>query len=391
MTRHTKTETGATTGGATVDPASAADSRRLATELRHAILEGIFAPNQPFPSIRELSRRHQTGLRVARTATDILVKEGLLLRRERSGTFVRMPLAARPESGARLHCVTVLERPAGTHPGFVRVDYLQGYTQALDAYPIKLRVMRLPATADDIASALSEHYALPEQGCILVNIVDATLFRWLTDHRVPFVVQNYTQYPKASLPPHHSVTVNKVGGAFKATQHLIGLGHRRIGYAESEGDDVGATAEIHEGYSAAMRCSGLESRPEDVLSLSADPAAAARELARRCLGRRDGLTAIVARTDATAIRILHAARTLGLEVPRDVSVTGFNNQAEAELSDPPLTTVAVPRLQLGRTAIDVLLGLGDGALEAPVSKVIECHLVERASAGPRNRVRAGRG
>jgi LacI family transcriptional regulator len=90
-----------------------------------------------------------------------------------------------------------------------------------------------------------------------------------------------------------------------------------------------------------MQCAGLEARPDDVLSFNTDEPATAVELALRCMEGRDLPTAILVRTDAAAIGIMQAARTLGIRVPEDLSVVGFNDQAEAATSDPPLTTVAI--------------------------------------------------
>lgn len=360
------------------------EAEELARSLRYAILDGKHAPSEPFPSLRELSNKYNARLRVVRAATDLLVSEGLLDRRERRGTFVRRLARGTPSPGAasKLRCVTIIERPVGTLPAFVRMDYLQGHTQALDAYPIRMRVMNLPPAPDRFAAVLSDHYAFPEQGCILINIVDAAVFDWLREHAIPFVVQNYTQYRKQALLPHHSVAANKTGGAFQAVRRLIELGHRRIGYAGYSPGEPGGSMEVYEGYAAALQCAGLESRPDDVFPFNTDDPNSAVEPVVQLLKNRPLPSAILARTDSAALCILRAARLLGCRVPEDLSVVGFNDQAEAELSDPPLTTVAVPRVRLGREAVATLLcAAADPEIE-PVSKVLECHLVERASTGP---------
>lgn len=367
--------------------AGTTESVRLANLLRLGILEGRFPAGDPFPSLRELAQRHRTGVRVARTATDILVREGLLHRRERSGTFVRRaPQVEAANRGMTLRCVNILERGTGTLPGFVRVDYLQGYTQALDAHSVRMRVMGLPASPEGLGSVISDRYAFRQQGCILVNIVQQEIFNWLEKHQIPFVVQNYTQYPKAALRPHHSVVVNKVGGAFRAVQHLIDLGHRRIGYAGHATESPHGTVEVYEGYLAALHCAGLEPRPEDVFAVNTDDPATAYEPALRCLKGRDLPTAILARNDSGAIGLVRAARALGLRVPEDLSVVGFNDQTEAAACEPALTTVAVPRVQLGREAVEVLLTVAQEKPQESVAHVLACHLVERAStAVPRPR------
>jgi DNA-binding LacI/PurR family transcriptional regulator len=365
----------------------AIDSRQVAEILRHSILEGEFSPTEPFPSLRELSRRHGIGTRTARTATDILVKEGLLYRRERSGTFVRLVSngETRSPGSCALRCVNVLERTTGTLPSFVRTDYLQGYTQALDAVDAKMRVSGLPGDIDRLRTVFSDQFRYQEQACILVNIISPDILDWLNDHAVPFVVQHYVCYRKAGLPPHHSVAVNKVGGAFRATEYLIQLGHRRIGYAGYVPGDPDPLLEVYEGYVAAMHCAGLEPLDEDVMPVNTDEPPSAYEPALRWLRERDLPSAIVARTDAAAIGIVRAARTLGLRVPADLSVVGFNDQPEAREMDPPLTTVAVPRTQLGRAAVDLLLATAGRKQDEPETRVLACQLVTRRSAAPPGR------
>ena len=359
------------------------ESRRLAALLRHEILEGRYSVSDPFPSLRELAERYGVGLRTVRTATDELVRERLLYRRERSGTFVRRPAAPAMggAGGGPLRCINIIERPTGTFPSFVRIDYLRGYTQALEDHPIKLRVSAFPRDVTDLPSVFAEGFAPEEQGCVLVNIVDAAVIRWLTERKVPFVVQNFTQYAKEGLPPHHSVAVNKVGGGFRATDYLIGLGHRRIGYAGFVPNAAGENlTEVYDGFQAAMRCAGLEVRSGDIMPVSTDEPPMAYEPALRWMRGHDLPTAILTRTDASALGILRAAQTLGVRVPQDLSVVGYNDQHEAAESQPPLTTVGVPRVQLGRTAVEILLQTAANPAAAPVARVLDCELIERQSA-----------
>lgn len=360
-------------------PSSDTEATRLAGLLRHEILEGKYAADEQFPSLRTLAERHSLGLCAVRAAIDILVGERLLHRRARSGTFIRRQNQPVSDSqrGAPIQCVTVFERPTGTLPSFVRVNYLEGYTQALDKHHARMRIMGLPADLDQIERALSARYPLHAQGAILVNITEEPVLRWFREHKIPFVVQNYTQYDREFLPAHHSVVINKAGGAFAATRHLIGRGHTRIGYAgrlwqeEPQG--------VHSGFMAAMTAAGLEMRTADVLLFHSDDPLGARALALPVMQGRALPSAIVAQTDSTAIGIIQAAGELGIRVPDDLSVVGFNDQIEAASCEPPLTTVSVPRIQLGYTAMEVLMATAVAPDATPVQRVLECQLIERES------------
>jgi len=367
-------------------PRPAESSHRLANALRQAIAEGKYPQHSAFPSFRELSLQHGVSLRVVKAALDILEKEGVLYRRERRGTFVRGAGAAWPDGDGRcpLRCVNLVERPGGTVPGFERAGYLVGCTQALERHDIKMRFVRCPPEGGyEAIFAPDVPYA--EQGCVLINIITPSLLRWLSDHAVPFVVQSSVCYDLSPLPPHHSLSVNKVGAAFAATQHLIGLGHRRIGFIgrpEHTSIGPGDFGEIYEGYRAALRCAGVEERACDLLDFAANEAEVAVEPARRYLSRRDLPTAVVAQTDATAIGVLRAAKELGVRVPRDLSVIGYNDETEAEQADPPLTTMSNQRVLLGRTAVEMVIAAASGAYDAPQNRVLQCPLVERQTTAP---------
>jgi len=356
-----------------------ASSRELAATIRHAIQEGKYTSQFAFPSFRELSRQYGVSMRVVRAALNILEEEGLVYRRERQGTFVRtVPIRADGQSGtSTLKSVNIVERPTGTTPGFVRTGYLRGYTEALDRFDMRMRVVNSPQPGGDYESLFSPACALQEQGCILINLVDASLMQWLNDHKIPFVVQSYICYDKEGLPPHHSVAINKVGGGHLATQHLIDQGHRRIGFIGRTGAEGVPASEIFEGYRSALRCNGIELRKKDTLDYLTDESTNAVAPAKAFLERSDLPTAIVAETDMTAIGVIEAAKLIGISVPEELSVVGYNDQAEAELASPPLTTVSNHVVQLGRTAVDMLLAASAGDFEEMQTRVLRCHLVSR--------------
>ena len=358
---------------------------RLADLLRHGILEGRYVPHSPFPSLRKLADQYDMAVRDVQKAVGVLEKEGLLYRRERRGTFVRF--RGGREHGLRrsgkIQCVNVIERPAGTVPSRARTSYLAGYTDALEGLHIKMRFVSSPADEDAYLGVLAEDYSLAQQGCVLLNVAGAAFMRWLDAHKLPFVVQYFMRYENDDLPEHHHVFVNKIGGVFEATQHLIARGHQRIGFIGWIPGRHGHSAALYEGYLAALRCAGLDPVSRDVLNLATDEIELAVRPAREFLERVDRPTAVVAQSDAMAIAFLRAARQLGIGVPHQLSVIGMNDQPEAADADPPLTTVAVPERLLGRTAMEILLAASEGRLETWQRRVLSCYLVVRSSTAPR--------
>ncbi|HRU05567.1 MAG TPA: substrate-binding domain-containing protein [Candidatus Brocadiia bacterium] len=358
-------------------------SAQFAETLRRDIAEGQYLPQEPFPSLKQLSERFGVGMRVARNAMRLLEEQGLIYRVERRGAFVRGAAKSRHEAPLRreIECVTIVERAEGTMPGFNRAAYLQGYTDALDPTGIRLRFVSCPADPRAFASIFAERYPLEHQACLLLNVLDAGLLGWLASQQVVFVVQNFVAYDAGALPPHHGVMVNKVGAGFIGAQRLLAAGHRRIAF-------VGRTPGKHSnvaayyGYEAALRLASVELHADLLSPLSTDDPAVAQAGAREMLSRPNRPTAVLADTDAIGFGFLEAARELGLSVPRDLSVVGINGLPQGARTSPPLTSVALPARELGRAAMELVLEAAQGRVQGFQRRVLESHLIERQSVAP---------
>jgi LacI family transcriptional regulator len=180
----------------------------------------------------------------------------------------------------------------------------------------------------------------------------------------------------SSLP---AVDSDNLSGAVAATEHLIGLGHRRIGFLAGR-PDLESAALRERGYREALEAAGIpvdanlirvgEYNPES----SEGPARELLELDVRP-------TAIFAANDVSAIQTIHVARSLGLAVPDDLSVIGFDNVPESALSDPPLTTIDQAIQAMGSQAVRLLLGLIDDPSQPPAQITLPTRLVVRGSCG----------
>lgn len=367
-----------------VDQAKAWTSRNLAATLRHEILEGKYPLQCPFPSSREIARRFNTGMRVARNALDILAGEKMICKRERHGT--RVSWEARHDLGVEGHlqCVNIVERSGGTLPPFNHAAYLDSYAEFVRTHRTTMRLVCAPTAPNDFAAIFAADVPLRKQGCVLVNVIRPELIEWLNSNRIPYVLQNYRQYPMAGLPGHHSVIVNKVAGGFEATNHLLTLGHRRIGFIGSLPAHLpqgrADTMNVYDGYEAAMKCATIEIQGDWIMAPS--PAdAATMEAARAYLSRKHRPTAILTQTDMLAMALLRVAEEMRVRVPEDLSVVGFDGLDESALTHPPLTTVFVPRRILAREAIRLLFDIAAGRTRGFQRNVLPCQLTVRESSG----------
>ncbi|MCI0345683.1 MAG: LacI family transcriptional regulator [Chloroflexi bacterium] len=192
-----------------------------------------------------------------------------------------------------------------------------------------------------------------------------------------------------ALPEQDWIAVDDEGGARSAAEHLVGLGHREflvIGverpHSVSEQDPSGVTARRLDGYRAGLALAGVEVGEDAVVtgaaSIEGGKAAFDRAWAE---GRRP--SAVLAMSDAMAIGVMRAVRDLGLRVPDDVSVVGFDDIDLAPYVDPPLTTIHQPIRQKGEEAVRRLLTIIDHAdADRSQEHRLETRLIVRGSTGP---------
>jgi DNA-binding LacI/PurR family transcriptional regulator len=180
-----------------------------------------------------------------------------------------------------------------------------------------------------------------------------------------------------------NVNVDDRGGARSAAQHLVDLGHTRFGIltlASSSGGpspSYPATQRML-GWREVLDPTGIEAQ---VASAPYRPTSAAQEAARTLLDRPDRPTAVVCFSDAFAVGVIRAAESLGLSVPGDVSVVGFDDSPIAGFTRPPLTTVRQDVARKGELAVASLLSVMGG--QQPTDDVLlPTELVVRESTAP---------
>ncbi|MDD5371305.1 MAG: substrate-binding domain-containing protein, partial [Anaerolineaceae bacterium] len=175
------------------------------------------------------------------------------------------------------------------------------------------------------------------------------------------------------------VVIDDVAGGKMATRHLIGTGHKNIGFLS--GPTISQSSQWRSaGYQQALLQHGLSFRPDFVVPCS--PTVEGGCLAAdQLLTRHPELSALFCYNDLVAIGALQVCTRLGRSVPKDLAIVGFDDNLLASLVSPPLTTCRVDREVLGRLAgrllVDRIRGCGD---EHCGPKVLSPELVVRASA-----------
>ena len=176
------------------------------------------------------------------------------------------------------------------------------------------------------------------------------------------------------------VSATHWAGARSATEHLLGLGHRRIAIIEGREGWV-ATKERANGYQAALAGAGVLPSPE-LVDRGNFEIADGYDAARRLLALDDPPTAIFASNDNMAIGALRAAAELGFSVPEQLSVVGFDDSELSRVVTPALTTVRQPLEEMGRMAVSLLSRLIDGQRVETLRIELATRLVVRSSTAP---------
>jgi LacI family transcriptional regulator len=224
-------------------------------------------------------------------------------------------------------------------------------------------------------SALASH---DTDGVILVTSeLTGAQLEQLRSAGIPLVVVDPVNPPPADLP---SVGATNWAGGLAATEHLLGLGHRRIGAIAGPGDYLCSRARI-DGYRSALERAGIGFDAGLVRNGDFQHEggfARGGEL----LDQPDRPTAIFAGSDQQAFGVYEAARQRGLRVPQDLSVVGFDDLPVTRWVSPPLTTVRQPLAEMGRAAAAML---GDLIEDIPLRSnrvELSTELIVRESTAP---------
>ena len=164
-------------------------------------------------------------------------------------------------------------------------------------------------------------------------------------------------------------------GSFEAAEHLIGIGHQRIGYIMGD-THLQCTYDRLDGYKAALAKHGIPFDPQ--LVVAGDFAAMfTSENILTLLSLNDRPTAIMAGNDVIALRAIDVLRQMGLQTPEDMSVVGFDDIPQAAATHPALTTVHQSLFEMGRTGARVLLDRVDDVQRPLVHVQLDTQLIIR--------------
>ncbi|PGT90183.1 MULTISPECIES: GntR family transcriptional regulator [Bacillaceae] len=347
-------------------------------KIKEWINEGKVLPGEKIYSENELVKMFEVSRHTVRQAVGDLVHEGYLYREQGAGTFV----ANRRTEAKRMP-------PTGKNIGVI-TTYITDYI-----FPsiIKGIESHLSQQGYSLTFACTDNNPEKERQCLetMINrnvdglIVEPTrsssynpnlhYYLQMEQNNTPFLMIN--QYYPQLNPPH--IILDDEKGGYIATDHLIGLGHRKvIGLFKS--DDIQGLNRM-QGFIRAFREKNIAFFPEMIITYTTE------QKEEEFLNKLKGVllsgerpTGIVCYNDEVAISVLNLLRELGLKVPEDISIVGYDDSYLAEASETKITSVTHPKMEMGVEAAKWVVSAVENRDKAGTyQKVYQPELVIRSS------------
>jgi DNA-binding LacI/PurR family transcriptional regulator len=259
---------------------------------------------------------------------------------------------------------TTLYGPASTLLGIEQAAHDAGYGVSISS----LRSLNRPA----VVTAVGRLRDQGVDGVVVIAPLRAGV-EALRNLRHDFPVVAVEAGPDASIPV---ATVDQVAGAAAATRHLLDLGHKTVLHMAGPADWKEAEERV-EGWRSALKAAGAPIPPP----VRGDWTARSGYDLGRTLVQMPEVTAVFVGNDQMALGLLRRLHETGREVPRDLSVVGFDDIPEAAYFTPPLTTVRQDFTELGRRCLRMLVERIEGGHTLSSREVVAPELVVRASTG----------
>lgn len=350
---------------------------QVAEILKQRIVDGTWSNGSSIPSEKELCAEFDVARGTVRQALANLEAEGYLSREQGRGTFVhRKEFSTNRSRSQRLAFIVPYVRDSSVPTilvGFQQVAEQANYSVIFNHVNNDLQQQErvIHKLIDENVAGIALYPITSEYIEIVENLNNARFPIVLIDRYLRTVSTDY-------------VMTDHFGGAIRATHYLFSLGHTRVGFATWLSPAVSMEHRFL-GYSQALAERGVPLDNRLICRVEGYPMIDQTPM-EAFLSGPDRPTAVFAANDRIAITLYRAAATVGLSVPGDLSVIGFDDLDVSAHLEPPLTTMAQPFLKIGRTAAELLLRRINGeqgnfeqiALEATFTVRESCHALMRA-------------
>lgn len=345
----------------------------VADDIRNAIKSGDIAPGSRLETEEALSARYDVSRQTIRHAISILVDEGLVLRRQGSGTYVLDERVARRRTKTIGVVTTYISE-------YILPSMIRGIEEVTSERGYTFHIRSTSNRMDNEKDVLNNLLQNPVDGLIVEGSKTAfpnpnlEIYQKIIQSGIPIVF--LSGYYNA-LGDCVYVVTDDYGGGKQACELLIKRGHKRIGGIFKADDNQGH--ERFAGFIDAARAAEIELHDNNVLWFTTET----REMllegenAKNMLESLEGCTAVICYNDQIAAPLLAALMRAGKRVPEDVAIISFDDSIYASLTPVKITSLSHPKEEIGRVAASKLINMINGKKESPA--VLEWGLVESES------------
>jgi DNA-binding LacI/PurR family transcriptional regulator len=345
---------------------------QVKTALTEAITRGDYEPGVRLPSTKALSEQLEVSLVTVHRAMQEMVREGLLRREQGRGTFVNAHHESVREQRVRCRVGLILHAEASMGDHF-HGSLLDGVRQRARELNVDLVMLRFE---DDLRNECDAYLCVNPYR----DRLEAMLRR---EGRAGPVLSLCSSFDLPGVSVVDSKNREIMRTAF---EHLWELGHRRIGFVGGA-EQLGNSHDRRLGYVDALQAHGVEAEAPPMLTVESwNLTGAEREKLAELMSGTGRPTAVLAAGFYYALGVIDVAKNLGLAIPDDLSLIGFDDPPSASHLSPPLTTIRQPLAEMGALGVELLLRMLTENDAKPTQRFVDCQLVPRESTAPPERI-----
>jgi DNA-binding LacI/PurR family transcriptional regulator len=348
---------------------------QIKEQIAWIIASGEIQPGEKLPTIRNLADHLKVHLHTVREAYHRLEADQLVTIHTRRGTIVS------PTDTTKFH--TEQQKTSSNLLGVILpapVDYYLPMVEAIQTFARENNYLPL-------FSYTFDNYHLTTQIIhqLLTKEIDGII---LVSSSFPDVLEN-PSYLKALPPilsvdepemPGHSLLIDSKSAAYQLTRHLLSHGSTKISLITPP-LDWQIVKQFYEGYQQALTESGIENNPDQIYEGLSFRMEEGTRLASQIFINKPLPDAVLTCSDSLALGVYQAADQLGLSIPDDLALAGYNDLPIASFLTPPLTTARIPTFEIGKRAIEILHSLIQNPEQATIREEFQPQLVVRSSCG----------
>ena len=363
---------------------------RLRSLILEQIEKGDIDVGDQLPTESQMVQQYGMSRATVREGIALLVQEGILARRRGAGTFVQ---SIKPRSDNKLLAAIVACQPGGwdnfgqvVHEIEARV-HEQGYSLIVcnhESSREKTQAHLQRIIEQRVGGVIFSPIQLPGFTDFNLQVVQT-----LEDKGIPFVLIA-SPISGESLCRYSFVSSNGFAATREIVRHLAGLGHRRIAYIRGL-PEVFSADQRFSGFCEEMKRQNLDMPDGYIRQIEVGPVEdQGRREVRELLAQSPSPSAVVCIHDSVARNVIEEAQSMGLSVPADLAVVGFDDLYFAAELNPPLTTVRTPLPDEAAMDVAILFKKINGTLTGERQEFLPCELVIRESCGAPPKLRASK-